>query len=444
MYYRSVNRGVTLTSPGRYTIMLVITLGLIAIGSGYNGIYLSLSMGFATLIISGLLSEKVMKHYEVQSLGETMAEPHIPFSLRFRATNRHSALIIYGIENLLFTEIPRFGFGRDPGQEATFLARWLTDRKGAPKPPLMQTTVLNLGPSTTREWSGTCSGLARGLYREFVMVQRTFFPFGLLAKFKVSRLPARVAIPPAFDEGLATVLRQELRGRLAACDDPREFHSHRLYTTRDSLRLVDWKKSAGHETKEWVLKQYEAEGEDFGLLIDLAWERAASATEEKIYERGLSAARTACEVARESGRPLALGMGGARLAVGYDAAISTLVVAPPFLPPYRRHRCYPVGGNPGGGLPATRDHARRAPLGKRDREHTSPIGFLCRIASPSRSGVTTSSRGPCCSASRSTSGSTPGSSRPGPRFRAGCFAYGTCFRRGTAGPGVSVRTRPSR
>ena len=34
MYYKRVNRGVSLTSPGQYTILLLLTLGIIAIASG--------------------------------------------------------------------------------------------------------------------------------------------------------------------------------------------------------------------------------------------------------------------------------------------------------------------------------------------------------------------------------------------------------------------------
>lgn len=312
MYYRGVNRGVNLTSPGRYTIALLLTLGIVAIASGYNGIYLSISMGFSIVIISGLLSEKVMKYYEVQSLADTTAEPGTPFSLPFRAVNNHSSLVIYGIENLLFTEAPQFKL------------------LSGSVPALMRSTVLNLAPGTTREWSGTCVGLPRGLYREFVMVQRTFYPFGLLVKFKLSRVPVRVSIPPKINQQLAAELREELRGRLATADDPREFHSHRPYTTKDSLRHVDWKKSAGLESRSWVLKMFESIGEDLGLLIEFNGRAVSELGDAEAYEAALSNARTACEVGREAGRVIALQLDGKHPIFGFEACLRTLVEAPQF------------------------------------------------------------------------------------------------------------------
>src|SRR5687767_3365945 len=101
MYYKSVNRGVLLTSPGKSTIALVMTLGFIAIASSYNGIYLAVSLGLSILIVSGLLSEKVMKHYELKGLLPVTAEPNLPFSVRFQARNKSSVVNLYGIENLV-------------------------------------------------------------------------------------------------------------------------------------------------------------------------------------------------------------------------------------------------------------------------------------------------------------------------------------------------------
>lgn len=312
MYYSSVNRGVFLTSPGRYTIMLVMALGFIAIASGYNGIYLAVSLGMAVVIVSGLLSEKVMKHYELEEIMPVTAEPRTPFSVRFRATNKSDFLHIYGIENLVLPStktIPRI-------QENI--------------KPIMRSIVVSLGPLGTAEVSGGCTGLRRGLHKEFLVIQRTLFPFGLLAKFKVSRLPTRVSVLPAFDETLANRLRQEIRRVLSGNGIDQQFHSHRPFTSRDSMRNVDWKKSAGRATEQWVLKQYECFIEDFGVFLHLDWTAAAKAENEAVFEAHLSYLRTACEVVRETGRKLILTGEDGKFWFGYDACVNALVEAPRF------------------------------------------------------------------------------------------------------------------
>ena len=51
----------------------------------------------------------------------------------------------------------------------------------------MEARVLVLPPGRTQLVPGRCRGLARGWYREFFVVQRTLFPFGLISKFKVAK-----------------------------------------------------------------------------------------------------------------------------------------------------------------------------------------------------------------------------------------------------------------
>ncbi len=312
MYYRSVNRGVFLTSPGRYTIGLVMALGLIAIASSYNGIYLAVSLGMAILIVSGLLSEKVMRHYELVDVAPVTAEPNTPFSVKFRASNQSDELNLYGIENLVLPPTEKFPR--------------ITDKIK----PLMKSIAVTLPPSSISEISGTCSGLARGLYRKFVVLQRTLYPFGLLAKFKLDELNTHIAILPGYDEKLAKRLREEIQKRISGNGIDQQFHSHRPFTARDSLRNVDWKKSAGRDQPSWVLKVYESFVEDFGILLSLDWTAAANAPTEAAYEEHLSHLRTVCEVVRESGRRLLLSDDEITFWSGYDACINALVQAPKF------------------------------------------------------------------------------------------------------------------
>lgn len=309
MYYQGVNRGLFVTTPGKYTVALVMALGFIAIASGYNGIYLSVSLGFAVLIISGLLSEKFMYHYELESIEGVLAEPRTPFSVNFRVSNLSPDISIYGIENWILEKTPKLPRIREKMK------------------PLMQATVLLLEPGSSKQVTGQCLGMERGLYREFTALQRTLYPFGLLAKFKLSTIPADIAILPAFDETLAAALRESLGRRLSGTGLETQFHSHRPYSQRDSRRFVDWKKSAGREPSEWVLKVFESFTEDFGVYLDPCWDWTGALTDEVQYEGQLSALRTACEIVRECGRRLVLPTERG-LVSGYEASVRALVEAP--------------------------------------------------------------------------------------------------------------------
>jgi uncharacterized protein (DUF58 family) len=324
MYYRSVNRGVAFTKPGRYMVGLVLVLGLVALGSGYNGFYLSLSMGLATVIVSGILSERVMKSYDLESLGDVTAEERTPFSIRLTVKNNSRSVAIYGVDNLIA-----------PGK-ATFRFRWFLRLPPAP----ISATVLSLASSEETSVVGSCSGLPRGRFEHFTVQSRTLYPFGLLAKFKLTEMKARVEVLPAFDALLAVELRRELLHRLASRQHEHQFHSHRPFIARDALRHIDWRKSAGRESAQWLVKIYESPSDDIGVLVESPGESLRAVPNAESYERHLSRLRTACEVARESGKRVMLDVGGHRR-IGAAAAVSFLAALPSF---EARHQ--PLSGAP--------------------------------------------------------------------------------------------------
>src|SRR6476659_4590958 len=108
MYFRGVNRGVTFTRPGFYLTGFVCLLGLFATSSGYNGFFLSLGFGLSILIISGLLSEKVMRSYECLGFSGATVEPGVPFSVTFRMRNRSADWVVLGADALVTLELPSF------------------------------------------------------------------------------------------------------------------------------------------------------------------------------------------------------------------------------------------------------------------------------------------------------------------------------------------------
>ncbi len=312
MYYKGVNRGLFLTTPGWYTIFLVLALGFIAIASSYNGIYLAVSLGLSILIVSGILSEKVMAYYELAEIQSTTAEPNTPFSVRLRASNENAKLHLYGVENQIF-----LASGAMPK---------ITDKMI----PLMRSVSVTIPPKQTVQISASCQGFKRGIYRDFFAVQRTLYPFGLLAKFKVSQLHTLIRVLPKFDSEFGDLLRQQMKPRLQGMGTDLQFHSHRSFTSRDSLKAVDWKKSAGRDSEHWILKTYESFIEDFGILIEINPGYLKHQPNEESYEKHLSYLRTTCDVVREMGRRFALCVGTERFWFGYESVLTVLSEYPNF------------------------------------------------------------------------------------------------------------------
>jgi uncharacterized protein (DUF58 family) len=325
MYYRSVNRGIHTTVPGRYTIALVMALGLIAIASGYNGIYLSLSLGIAILIISGLLSERVMKFFEVTGATRVWGEANRPFNLELKVHNRDHSQILYGVECLIFEKPPRF---RILGKEPV---------------PRMRGQCLMLDPHENAVVAGTCAGLPRGFYDKLYAVQRTLYPFGLLSKFKVAEVSTEVAVLPSIDEGLLRRLNRELRHQMARADSEREFYCHRHRNPLDPTRLIDWRRSAGRPASDWVVKVFESRSKEHRIRVTVTPGYVVQSPDAVTFEKRLSEVRTAVEVARLSGCPFELEFRGLCVATDLSGAHRYLASFPSF---EARDSLQSIGGLP--------------------------------------------------------------------------------------------------
>lgn len=286
MYYKSVNRGLNLTAPGFYTIALVLALGLLAIGSGYNAIYLSLSLGMAILIVSGILSERVIRHFQITEISSVMAEPKHPFVMHLKVENSSDTVTLYGVESSLYLAVPNFNFLQTKTE------------------PLMKNIAVAIGPRGQTLIAGQCTGMQRGVYRKFFIVQRTIYPFGLLSKFKVSEQTGEVSVMPQFLDGFAREFRENFKRSITGKDQDREFHSHRSYTTKDSVRMINWRKSAGKSSDEWLVKEYESRVDDFGVWVQPDWGSILATPSEEQYEDAIAHLRTACEVIMQEGRKI--------------------------------------------------------------------------------------------------------------------------------------------
>lgn len=312
MYYKGVNRGLSFTKPGLYAVGLLLLIGMVGVATGINGLYVFLSVGMGGFVISGMISEKAMKCARLLSLSQASADAGQAFSVALTIKNESSWFAIYEMETAVLLGEPRFKLIAVP------LAAPLAARAG----------VLPAHRATTFE--AVCKGLPRGVHEQMTAVQKTTFPFGLLEKFKVVRVPARFLVGPAVDQEFLQALRARLAAWAASLDEDREFFSHRNYQARDARRDIDWRKSAARPVDAWVIKQYRARGQDAAVRIEAPWSIFAEATAESDYERRLSRLLTLMRGLSEIGKPFTIDFGGGFVVHGAEAGHEALAGAPVF------------------------------------------------------------------------------------------------------------------
>jgi len=286
MYFKSVNRGISFTKSGTYVLSFVILLGVLAAASGYNALFLALAFGSGLLITSGLLSERSIKSFEVAGGAKTFAEAGASFRIQVALKNSNSAAPLFGNEIVVTEKVPRF-------------------RLFHPElPALGLSHFLRLFAGEQRSANIACTGLTRGIYPSLPLVLRTLYPFGLIAKFKVGRLSRPVVVHPRINSRLLNELRAELRTALRSGNHQPEFHSHRRYTSEDSVRRIDWRKSAGKAENDWAVKVYVEPHQGTSFLVQPEWREADGAA--PVNEQFLSDVLTACEAVSHEALSFAL------------------------------------------------------------------------------------------------------------------------------------------
>lgn len=81
-------RTLKVTAAGRTFLLLTLGVGLGALNTGNNLLYLVLGLQLATVVVSGVLSERVLRHLEVRRLGADAAFAAEPFAYRWAVRAR--------------------------------------------------------------------------------------------------------------------------------------------------------------------------------------------------------------------------------------------------------------------------------------------------------------------------------------------------------------------
>lgn len=234
-------RTLKITSVGRTYLVLTVGIGLGALNTGNNLLYLVLGFLLAIIVLSGVLSERVLRDLRVRRLVPEGAFAREPFALRYEVSRARGRAFAVKVS--------------EGGDTLTGWAWVPTVKAGAPVVARADVTAPRRGPLRLRE-----------------LRLSTTFPFGLFEKTRAVEQedllvvwPARgfTCSPPAADDGLRAGDAGSQRHRDGAGD----LQGLRELADGEDARRVHWKKSA---TAARLLK-VEREREDrrqYTLQID--------------------------------------------------------------------------------------------------------------------------------------------------------------------------------
>ncbi|HET7433931.1 MAG TPA: DUF58 domain-containing protein [Thermoanaerobaculia bacterium] len=268
---------VRLTKIGTTYVIFTIVIGIAALNTGNNALYIGVTFMLGCLLLSGIASKGGLKHLsvEVRGIEEVWAGRQSDAFLRIRNSSRiwnvRDVVMVSNelAEPVLVPIIPRRG-------EIDISVSFLFRKRGS--------VHLERIDSYTR------------------------YPFGFFLKKRRLRIDSDVVVYPRIREGEG--LRERFRpitGEQSIANRPgpgSELHSFRDYVRGDSLRHVYWKKSAS--LGRWIMKQTDAEAARIvHIVVDPYKPRSAS---EDDFEEMISSAATFAHEAIHRGLDVVLSL----------------------------------------------------------------------------------------------------------------------------------------
>ena len=269
-------RTMTVTRVGRTYLVITMGVGLGALNTGNNLLYLVLGFLLSLILASGVLSERCLRHLRIKRLLPYSANAGEPFAMRYqvrRTTGRSFALEL--------SEENR-------GIAGAVWIPWVAQENVVVRADCV---AAHRGPLTLRGLRVT-----------------TTFPLGLFAKTRVLELEDQLLIFPR--RGIACVEPSERDGRLAGeggnprrRDGTGDVLGLRELNEGEDARRVHWLKSAAtgkllkvererEETRQFIL---EVEGHLKGEALEARCEEAAALTYRLLkrgHEVGLKAGKS--------------------------------------------------------------------------------------------------------------------------------------------------------
>lgn len=321
-------RRLRFTRQGWIVTVGSLVLGLAAIGTGNNLLFLLLGAVLGFIALSGWMSEQTLRGLEVRrrvSGGATAGEP---------------ARIVYEVANLK-RRLPSFAV--EVGETGLTARAWIP--------------ALPAGERRSARAEHTWA--RRGAYPLATVVLATSFPFGLFRKERDLDLPGEAVVRPRADRRVRDPRpagRRSLatdRALAGAAGGRGDFRTLRPYRPGDDPRDVHWRTTA--RAGEPVVREFERDrSRALWLCLELR------APEGDTAEEAVETAAALAAGAMWRGEPFGLATGDARVAPGTGAAQLDRVLdalararfrpdAPRVAPPASPAECVLVTAGAGGG-----------------------------------------------------------------------------------------------
>jgi uncharacterized protein (DUF58 family) len=287
-------RRLRFTREGRYFVAIAIGIGLAAINTGNNLLYLLLGWLLSVIVASGVLSEVTMRGLIVRRRAPTRIFANQPFLMEISVANDKGSLASYSIE------IEDLNDGKPLDKKCFFL---------------------KVPPGRTQRTSYRHRFSKRGLYTFSGFRIGTKFPFALFRKTRtVDEADDMVVYPTVYPVATPAPNARYSTGNLAAqIGRSGEFFGLREYRHGDDRRDIHWRSSA--RSGRVLVREYQEEAQKrVTLLIDNALPPPAAG--QKPAKSAKSAKLEDADVeALERAISLCASLAAAYLGAGYSVAL---------------------------------------------------------------------------------------------------------------------------
>lgn len=273
---RGAPRKLKFTREGRVFVLVTLGVGAAAVNTGNNLLYLVLGLMLSTIVLSGILSELVLRNVRVRR------------RLPRRAFAGTACLIELEVEN----DKPRApSYSIELEDVATGDAT--EDR----------CYFLKVPPEERRTGAYRRTPARRGIIELSGIIVRTRYPFGLFEKWRVIAHPEELIVYPALSSDAPEPPGDRASGRDVPTRAPGpgiEIAGLREYRDGDEARAIHWRRTASLGRMVVRERQRDA-ARRVTMLIDEARPETADEAWDERFERMLSRVATASARALEAG-----------------------------------------------------------------------------------------------------------------------------------------------
>ncbi len=232
-------RRLKFTRSGRWFVAITLLLGVGAINTGNNLLYMLLGMMLGLIIVSGIMSESMIRKVAIERLPSPPLFAGSEGVVQYRLTNEKVFIPSFSIE-----VVEGEDHDTKEWRQALQGKKSKKKKKGSDRakrePALPRCLVHRVPAGMERTQRGSITPPRRGLYRYEHIDLVTRFPFGFFEKSKrLEKKGERLVFPRLVEPPQLDLGRSRLDG---AEEDPRKGLGYEFFALRDYFAGEDWRR----------------------------------------------------------------------------------------------------------------------------------------------------------------------------------------------------------